>query len=123
MEGALEGILWLPRNLELAALCVKVHVYHEIGGPSERRAKANRQIAPPTMPAIMETIYADAETVSVSVRGEGDGNGRWVRRWFGTGASNNNETEYLYDVRSRRQVSARSTEPILQPQLPSDVKN
>ncbi|MBE7457798.1 MAG: hypothetical protein HS102_14420 [Planctomycetia bacterium] len=45
--------------------------------------------------------YDDPDSDSTPEQGEGDGNLRWVRRWFGSGASDYNDTEMRFDWRNR----------------------
>jgi RHS repeat-associated protein len=49
-----------------------------------------------------EYFYDDPNSDTTPEQGDGDGNLRWVRNWFGTGASDYNNTEFRYDWRNRR---------------------
>jgi RHS repeat-associated protein len=49
-----------------------------------------------------ESFYDDPNSDTTPEQGDGDGNVRWVRNWFGTGASDYNNTEFRYDWRNRR---------------------
>ncbi len=56
----------------------------------------------PTPTTTAEYFFDDPDTDAIPEQGDGDGNLRWVKQWFGTGASDYNNTEYRYDWRNRR---------------------
>ena len=56
----------------------------------------------PTMITTAEYFHDDPDSDSTPERGAGDGNLHWVRRWFGSGGSDYNDTEMRYDWRNRR---------------------
>ncbi|MBE7457336.1 MAG: RHS repeat-associated core domain-containing protein [Planctomycetia bacterium] len=72
---------------------------HDIGGVK------------PTMVTTAEYFHDDPDSDSTPERGGGDGNLHWVRRWWGAGGSDYNDTEMRYDWRNRRCLTVNPAAP------------
>ncbi|MHC5112196.1 MAG: RHS repeat-associated core domain-containing protein [Planctomycetota bacterium] len=58
----------------------------------------------PTMISTAAFYFDDPDSDSTPEQGEGDGNVHWVRKYYGTGGGEYDDTEYQYDWRNRRQL-------------------
>ncbi|MBE7455101.1 MAG: hypothetical protein HS102_00490 [Planctomycetia bacterium] len=65
----------------------------------------------PTMITTAEYFHDDPDSDSTPERGGGDGNLHWVRRWWGAGGSDSNDTEMRYDWRNRRCLTVNPAAP------------
>ncbi len=65
----------------------------------------------PTLNTMMEVFYDDPNGDSTPEQGEGDGNVSWVRRYYGTGAGQYEDTENRYDERNRRYLTIPPEKP------------
>jgi RHS repeat-associated protein len=65
----------------------------------------------PSLETTVEYFYDDPDSDATPEQGAGDGNLRWVRRYYGDAGGEHNDTEYRYDWRNRRCLTLPAAAP------------